>query len=195
MDREERIEQLQREADEGRERIRQRQEERERDPAKMHDWLKLSHDNSKRHSVTASHEIIHKEMPIERQLPAEFSAAQNAEGWNHWIKAHLANERAELIDVLTRTIGEFASQYVHEKLQPLRTEIADLRRTLVERDERARALAEVKREVAGERVEREALQLSAALAARDAKIAALEDRMQILLRFLSLSGIDPPKGL
>ena len=53
--------------------------------------------------------------------------ATNAEGWDRWVKAHLANERAETVAILTKVIGEFASEYVHEKLQPLRRELADVK--------------------------------------------------------------------
>jgi hypothetical protein len=115
--------------------------------------------------------------------------------WNKWIDGRLETERAEVLDIITKAMGEFASEYTHEKLAPLKAEIADLKRTLVEREERVKAIAEVKRELVGERVEREALQLSAALAARDARIAGLEDRLQMLLRFLSLSGYDLPRGM
>jgi hypothetical protein len=121
--------------------------------------------------------------------------ATNAEAWERWLRGHLNIERAEIFNTVAEQMAEFASEYVGEKLQPLRSEIADLRRTLAERDERTKALGELRHELAGERVEREALQLSSALAARDAKIAALEDRLQMLLKFLNVSGYDLPRGM
>jgi hypothetical protein len=107
----------------------------------------------------------------------------------------LANERAETVELLTKTLGEFAVEFARQEVAPLKTEIAELRRTLVERDERAHAVAEAKRQHAGERVEYEALQLSAALAARDAKIEKLETQIRMLCSFLSVGGYDLPKGL
>jgi hypothetical protein len=131
--------------------------------------------------------------PSDTDIDAE--NARNQKGWDDWIAAHLRNERGALLDMVTEAVAEFTSGYVSEKLQPLRTEIADLKRALAEREQRAAAISEVKKQYAGERLERDALQLSSALALRDARIAALEDRLQMLLRFLSLSDINPPKGL
>jgi hypothetical protein len=70
--------------------------------------------------------------------------AQNAErekDWDRWVRAHiensLANERTEVLDQVARTVAEFTSQYVFQKLQPLtrelgvlRNENAEIKRTL-----------------------------------------------------------------
>ena len=115
--------------------------------------------------------------------------------WQAWLDGHLNVLRSEMMEAVAEGMAEFASTYVAERLAPLQSEIAALKHVLQERDERAKALGELKHELAGERVEREALQLSAALVARDAKIAALEDKLQMLLRFLSLQGVDLPRGM
>src|SRR6516225_4073964 len=52
---------------------------------------------------------------------------KNSAAWNEWVKAHLANERAEVIDIITQAMGQFASEYVHEKLTPLNRDISNLK--------------------------------------------------------------------
>lgn len=60
-------------------------------------------------------------------VDASEADARNSAAWNAWIARHLENERAAVIDIITRTIGQFASEYVHEKLQPLTHELGVLR--------------------------------------------------------------------
>jgi hypothetical protein len=197
MDRLQRIDQLKAEAAAGRERIRQRQQQREADPIAMSDYLRRKQSDIPNGNITVVEReagaLVFKQR--DDALVTATTDAENQKGWDLWLRRHLDNERAEVFDIIARQMAEFAYEYLAEKLAPLKTEIADLKRTLVERDERAKALGELKHELAGERVEREALQLSSALAARDARIDALEDKLQILLRFLSLSGLEPPKGV
>ena len=210
MDREERIEQLQRETEEHKASIAAREAARERDPIAYDDFVMREGRAGLRFRTqenTAPALPTYVEMYHDRNDPShkflvhnlDARAEFNQKGWDEWVKGHIKNsltsERTEVLDQVARTVAEFTSQYIHEKMQPLRTEIDNLKRALAERDERARAIAEVKREAAGERVEREALQLSSALAARDAKIAALEERLQMLLRFLSVSGYDLQRGM
>jgi hypothetical protein len=132
IERLERIAQLKAEAEEGRERIRQRQEERERDP--------IAYDNFLR--AECSSYVAREAMPGELVYKDRYDAlvpvrtddtdAVNAAGWDRWVKAHLAIERAEVLDQVARTVAEFASIYVHEKLQPLRRELADVKAENVE---------------------------------------------------------------
>jgi hypothetical protein len=88
------------------------------------------------------------------------------------------------------------------EVQQQRAEIAALRRaeerrttrdaTLVERSGR---IAELQRANAESRVALADQQLSRAFDQRDARIALLEQQLQMLLRHMSLLGYDPPKGL
>jgi hypothetical protein len=195
------IDQLQAEIDEGRARIRQRQEQREQNPAEMQDWLmdgapsrSEAHRERSVQREGPAGDLVYKERP-EALVTAAAAGEQDWSAWERWMAAHQANLKTEIYDALAVGMAEFASEYVSEKLAPLKVEIADLKRTLAERDERAKAIAEVKREVAGERVEREALQLASALAVRDAKIEKLETQVRMLCSFLSVSGVDLPKGL
>jgi hypothetical protein len=197
-----RIDQLQAEIVEGHARIRQRQEQRAADPCLEQDWLMGDAPSRLEGQGGApvqregpAGDLVYRRTEDALQPAAGAMDAANAEGWNRWVKAHLANERAEIIELLIQALGEFGVEFTREKVAPLEAKIADLRRTLQERDERTKAIAEIKREVAGERVEREALQLSAALAVRDAKIEKLETQIRMLCSFLSVSGVDLPKGL
>jgi hypothetical protein len=200
------IDRLRAETDEARERIAEREAERERDPIKMDDYLRSKRDDR---SAFERRRYVDREAPsgelayrtTENALqptPALDADAANAEGWDRWIKAHLAIERKGLIEAIEQDVGEVVARLRAERdvgETQLRRQITELRCTLQEREERAAALVEVRKELVLERGERERTQLEAALAQRDARINALEERMQILLRFLSLSGIDPPKGL
>jgi hypothetical protein len=195
-ERAERIQQLQGDVDQHRSNIRQREEARAQNPILMHDHLM-----STREADAAPQPVA----PVQREAdpagllyrvtetaPVVMSAEDSAR-WNAWIDGRLQTERAEVFDIIARQMGEGMSEYTHLKLEPIRRELADLRRTLEERDERGRAVAEVRRELQGERVERQALELSAALERRDARIAALEQRVDMLLRHMSLMGVTPPR--
>jgi len=70
-----------------------------------------------------------------------------------------------------------------------------LRNLFQQREERATAVAEVRREHMGERAELERQRFATALAERDAKIEKLEMQMKMLCSFLSVGGYDLPKGL
>jgi hypothetical protein len=48
------------------------------------------------------------------------------------VKGHLAIERAEVLEIVTEAVGEFAFEYMHEKLQPLTHELANLKAENVE---------------------------------------------------------------
>jgi len=58
--------------------------------------------------------------------------AKNAEGWDQWLKAHLAIAKAEWFDEFARGMGEGLSEYTHEKLMPHVRAIAELRGELAE---------------------------------------------------------------
>ena len=58
--------------------------------------------------------------------------AKNAEGWDRWLKAHLAIAKAEWFNEFARGMGEGLSEYTHEKLAPHIRAIAELREELAE---------------------------------------------------------------
>jgi hypothetical protein len=193
----ERIEQLKAEADEGRERIRQRQEERERDPTKMDDFMR-----SERYVAREAMpgELVYKDRRDALVTVGTDDAqdAVNQAGWDRWLLAHLSIERRGLIDAIEQDVNNVAASLRSERdagEAKLQREITELRRVMQEREERAGAIAEVKKQLTLERDQRERTQFEAALVQRDARIAALEDKLQMLLRFLSVSGYDLPRGM
>ena len=114
--------------------------------------------------------------------------AETSKAWNSWIDGRLATERAEVIDQITRLVGEFASGYVHEKLQPLRRELAEVR---AENLEVKRALGETLSRFAAVEAEAKALvrQIDAEGRQHDAErhafelqVAELKGRMSGILR-------------
>ena len=113
-------------------------------------------------------------------------------------KVHALSDRVALIETqIERRLANAPAPAAAEhgaEIALLKARIAELKRTLQEREERATAIAEAKRQHAGERVEHEALRLSAALALRDQRIELLEEKLAMLLRFLSLSH-DLPEGI
>jgi hypothetical protein len=205
-----RINQLRIEADEGRARIAEREAARERDPIAYDDYVMREGRDAGLHYRTQENtapvkptyvEMYHDvDDPTHKYLVHNISEHNevNRKGWDDWVKAHLAIERKGLIAALERDVAEVVTNLRDEIRADrdageakLRREITELQRVVAEHEERRAAVAEVRKEYAG--VERE--RLESALAQRDARINALEERMQILLRFLSLTGIDPPKGL
>ena len=60
--------------------------------------------------------------------------------------------------------------------------------------ERTQYINELRREVADVQVKLQNKEIDAALAERDARITQLETQLQMLLRFLSISGVDLPRG-
>ena len=115
-----------------------------------------------------------------------------------WLDHHLANEREAMLDgvaefvvtMLDRERDAFSRQLAEQ-----RREITELRNLFQQREERATAVAEVRREHMGERAELERQRFATALAERDAKIEKLEMQMKMLCSFLSVGGYDLPKGL
>ena len=126
-------------------------------------------------------------------VPAADADTQNEQAWNLWIRRHLDVERKGLLDALERDMADTVATLRTERnadTAALRRELTELRRTMQEREERAAAVAEVRKQYVG--LERQQLQTE--LASRDTRITALEERLQMLLRFLSINGLDP-KGL
>jgi len=126
-------------------------------------------------------------------VPAADADTQNDQAWNLWIRRHLDVERKGLLDALERDMADTVATLRTERnadTAALRRELTELRRTMQEREERAAAVAEVRKQYVG--LERQQLQTE--LASRDTRITALEERLQMLLRFLSINGLDP-KGL
>jgi hypothetical protein len=132
LERLERINQLRVEADEGRARIAEREAERERDPIAYDDFLRAEHDSYvARESLPG--ELIYKDRRDALVTAGTGDTdAVNAEGWDRWLRGHLNIERAAVLDQVARTVAEFASGYVHEKLQPLTRELADVKAENVE---------------------------------------------------------------
>jgi hypothetical protein len=207
------IQELQEQIDAGRERIEERRRQREEDPIAFDDCLRAERQAEAERVAYVQRKVDAEGLlyrttwnepapaaradagPLDADGAALDENARNQKGWDDWIAAHLRNERGELLDMITEAVAEFTSEYVSKKLQPLRTEIADLKRALAEREERAAAISEVKKQYAGERVEREALQLSSALGVRDARIERLEMQVKMLCGFLSVGGYTLPKDL
>jgi len=126
-------------------------------------------------------------------VPAADADTQNEQAWNLWIRRHLDVERKGLLDALERDMADTVATLRTERnadTAALRRELTELRRTMQEREDRAAAVAEVRKQYVG--LERQQLQTE--LASRDTRITALEERLQMLLRFLSINGLDP-KGL
>ena len=158
---------------------------------------------------------------------------KNSAAWNEWVKAHLANERAEVIDIITQAMGQFASEYVHEKLTPLNRDISNLKGENAElrgmlgsvlakfdalrastdaaqqeriaekrerqiRDqtiaERSARIADLQRENAASHAESRRQHLEQAFGQRDARLDLIETRLGMLLQFLSVAGVDFPRG-
>ena len=123
-------------------------------------------------------------------VPAADADTQNEQAWNLWIRRHLDVERKGLLDALERDMADTVATLRTERnadTAALRRELTELRRTMQEREERAAAVAEVRKQYVG--LERQQLQTE--LASRDTRITALEERLQMLLRFLSINGLDP----
>jgi hypothetical protein len=187
MDRLTRIDELRREADEARENIRQRQEARECDPSAMHDYLMVQRDAGR----TGLLYRVTETAPTPAPAADVDVDAVNTEGWDKWLKAHLTIERRGLIEALEQDVGEIAARLRAEREAgeaALRREITELRRELQYAEDRRVAVAEVRRQFTGELDQQR-------LAERDSRIASLEQRMDMLLRFLSLQGIEPPQGV
>jgi hypothetical protein len=164
---------------------------------------------------------------------ADDENAKNAADWDRWVKAYLAIERTEVLDQVARIVGQFASEYVFEKLQPLTRELGVLRnentelrgllasalggldvlgknveaivqerttekRERVVRDEtireRSARIAELQRQNAESRTELARKHLDQAFAERDSRITLLEQQLQMALRYMSLVGLEPPRG-
>ena len=225
MDREQRLDlmdRLQADNEAARERLAERQRQREDDPAAMQNWLLADrratgdeHDLAFTEpcepvaspSVTKSGlpgGLIRKITETARARPAVTVAAastgngDDSNGWNDWVKRHLENERAEVLDLVVRMVGQVIHEMRKERaveIAALRRELTQLRSLLGEREERAAAVAEVKRQYAQDRGERDRERLQADLASRDAKIEKLEMQVRMLCQFLSVSGYDLPRGI
>jgi hypothetical protein len=209
MTREERaelIERLARENAEARERIEALRLKREENPFE-YDLAdrRLTDDPSDLHFSAAVQEKAEGGPPVaksngdglvyrmgpENALAPVPAADTDWSGWEAWMQGHLDILRQEMSAAVSKALGIVTVETRRE----LRAEIEELRSALREREERASAIAEVKRQYEGERVEHEALRLSSALAARDAKIETLEQKLALLCRFLSLGEHKLPEGL
>ena len=160
--------------------------------------------------------------------------AEASKAWNEWWDGRAAVERAEIYEAVGKGMAEFASEYVHEKLQPFKTEIAGLKAENVElkgmlssalstldavrataeaaqqqqqaekrerqiRDEtireRSARIADLQRDNAASHAELARAQLAQAFGRCDQRFELLEEKIAMLLRLMSLSGVDLPRGL
>ena len=122
------IQQLQREADEGRERIRRRQEERESNPELEHDFIMAEAAETQRRA------------PVQREAPAGAlvyrerhdalvtvpEANADWSQWEAWLAGHLADLRAEVADTVSRAIGIAIATTRKEVEAQFKAESADL---------------------------------------------------------------------
>jgi hypothetical protein len=120
------------------------------------------------------------------------------EGWEAWMRGHLANERMVTYAAVNK-LFEAMQLDVLDAFDKLRGEVTA---RFDAQAEKAGALADVKKQASIDRRERERVERDAErqkhesdFAARDARIAALETQVQMLCRFLSVSGLDLPKGI
>jgi hypothetical protein len=138
MDRIERLEMIERlkaEADEGRQRIAEREQARESDVLAFDDWVRsepqasppvqksdgapdLLYRTNENALVTAGHN---------GGTPFTATGDEDWSGWENWLQTRMVAERREVLNQVAKIVGEFASEYVHGKLVPLKREIADLR--------------------------------------------------------------------
>jgi hypothetical protein len=183
--------------------IAAREDARAQNPILMHDYLR-----SEREAAPAPQ----PQPPLQREASSAdlvFKTTENAlapvqtpvtmdaktqEPWDAWLLAHLRNERTDLLDGLEKGLCEMMDAVRADREAgdaAVRRELTELRRELAASEERRAAVAEVRKQFAG--VERE--RLESTLALRDARIAALEQRMDTLMRFMSLQGYEPPKGV
>ena len=116
---------------------------------------------------------------------------------------HLEAENKELKGLLTAALG--AVDKVREKNETdcrrQQASIVELKQFEAERrareqveTERGRYIAELRRDVASVQVQLQNTEINAALAARDARIERLEMQLKMLLQFMSVSGVDLPRG-
>jgi hypothetical protein len=119
--------------------------------------------------------------------------------WDQRIVA-LANENRELKGMLGDLLAKFAS--CNERATKQQAELIELKQLERARISREQALietrdyiAEVKRQAADMHIQLENQRLETALAARDARIEKLETQVHMLCSFLSVSGLNLPKGL
>jgi hypothetical protein len=190
MDRLERIAQLKAEAKEHRANIAEREAARERDPVAMHDYLLVQRDAGRAELLYRVTETAPTSSP-DVDYDAANTDAENQKGWDLWIRRHLDIERRGLLDALERDMAEILAK-LHAQREAgeaaLRREITELRRELQHAEDRRVAVAEVRRQFAGELDQQR-------LAERDTRIASLEQRLDMLARFLSLQGLEPPQGV
>jgi hypothetical protein len=77
----------------------------------------------------------------------------------------------------------------------LEAKVGTLKGILQAQTDRNATLVQIKREADISRAELTRQRYESALALRDGRIDALEQRLGMLLRFLSLQGLEPPTGL
>jgi hypothetical protein len=108
----------------------------------------------------------------------------------------------EEISGLTTVLNEVRRQYA-EQVETLRrdfqAQIVQVEQERVIREQAAvearNYVADIRRQAAAEHVELEKRRVDDYLAERDSRIKQLEVKMDMLCRFLSVSGVDLPKGL
>jgi hypothetical protein len=70
--------------------------------------------------------LVYKERAAAVPSEVNDENQRNAADWDRWVKGHLVIERAEVLDIITRVLGEFGVAFVDEELAPLARRIASL---------------------------------------------------------------------
>jgi hypothetical protein len=175
---------------EGKQRIAEHQVQRESDPIAYDNFLRAEREDEARRTAKVPVDV--PDMIYKEYLPAVPTIEkQDWSGWEKWMRAHLANERAVIYGAVNK-LFEAMQLDVIDAFDKLR---AETKAQFDAQIEKANALSDVRKQLSTEHGERERLKYETDLAARDARIATLETQVQMLCRFLSVSGLDPPKGI
>jgi hypothetical protein len=134
------IDKLRAESAAGRERIRQRQEARERDPCLEHDHLMAEASEPQRKPLVQKSDtadLVYRVHENDALLPAaagEPAASEDWSGWDRWLGAHLGIARRDLLDTVSKALGEIIGteraamrQERDAEMLKLRAELAELK--------------------------------------------------------------------
>ena len=70
--------------------------------------------------------LVYKERAVAVPSEVNDENQRNAADWDRWLRGHLDLERAEVLDTVTRALGEFGVTFADEGLTPLTRRIASL---------------------------------------------------------------------
>jgi len=204
MDRNERLDTIDRlecENLESRAYLEERRRQRECDPIVFDDYLRAEREAEAERSPPVNENddtgLVYKEYDNSARAVAASSDDSHA-GWNAWLKANLANERAEVLDAFTHAMGEVIAELRSEwrsEIEALRREWQKDRSDRAIRDqtivERSARIAQLQKENAEAHAQLSRQQLDRSFAERDARLERLETKLGMLLSFI---GGDLPRG-